>query len=310
MLERMINLKKIQLVAPAGNMKKLSASIKYGADTVFLGGKLLNISAGMESFGDEELKEAVAYAKERGKRVQVLLNAVPHNEEIESLPDYLKFLESIKIDEVLVSDLGVFQCVKEFTNLDIVVSTHSSNTNWLSVQMWKKMGAKKVVLDREISLDGVVQIKKMVPDIELEVFVHGPILLAISGRKILENYLEGHTLEKRYHERFSLVEETRPGENMPLFQDRYGTYIYGARELCVIESIEALLTLGIDSIRIEGGMKGITYLEKTVSVYREILDSFNTGKFFLKEEWSERLKQTTKLPFINWYKSSVEEVKG
>ncbi|MBP9510311.1 MAG: U32 family peptidase, partial [Fusobacteriaceae bacterium] len=139
-------MKKIQLVAPAGNIEKLSASINAGADTVFLGGKLISIKAGTHNFSDRELIEAVKLAEKKGVKLQVLLNAVPHNEEIKKLPEYIKFLQEIGIKEVVVSDMGVFQCVKEYSDIDIAVATHSSNTNWRSVKMWKELGAKKVIL--------------------------------------------------------------------------------------------------------------------------------------------------------------------
>lgn len=301
-------MKKIQLVVPAGNNEKLSALISKGADTVFLGGRLLSINAGTDKFSDEELITAVNKCKEKGVKVQLLLNAVPHNSEIQELPEYIKYIESIGVESVVVSDLGVFQCVKEFSNLNIVVSTHSSNTNWRSVEMWKKIGAKKVILDRDLSIDGIIEIRSKVPDIELEVFVHGPILLAISGRKILNNYMAAHKINKPSHgDNYSLVEETRPGEYMPVYEGEYGTYIYGARELCTIDILEKLLNIGIDSIRIEGGMKPLEKIQEVVAVYKEALDIFQSENYIYNAQWMDRLKETSNAPFVNWYICKINE---
>lgn len=301
-------MKRIQLVAPAGNMEKLSASLNSGADTVFLGGKILSMATGTHSFSDEELVKVVKLAEEKGKKVQVLLNAVPHNEDIEKLPDYIKFLESIGIKEVLVSDMGVFQCVREFSNMDIIVATHSSNTNWRSVEMWKKLGAKKVVLDRDLSIEGIAEIRNKVQDIELEIFMHGAILLAISGRKILNNYMQEHKIDKNSkNENYSLVEEKRPNEHMPIYEDKYGTYIYGARDLCAIESLEKLLTLGINSIRIDGGMKDVDYLTTAIEVYKKAITSFESGNYIYDEAWKEELQKRSSLPFVNWYEKNFEK---
>ena len=184
-------MKKAELLAPAGNMEKFKMALHYGADAVFMGGKMFNLRAGSNNFSDEELEEAVAYAHERGKRVYITLNIIPHNDELEALPEYVKFLEKVGVDGVIVADLGVFQVVKENSNLNISISTQASNTNWRSVKMWKDMGAKRVVLAREISLENIKEIREKVPDIELEVFIHGAMCMAISGRCLLSNYMTG-----------------------------------------------------------------------------------------------------------------------
>ena len=158
-------MKKAELLAPAGNMEKFKMALHYGADAVFLGGKMFNLRAGSNNFSDEELEEAVIYAHERGKRVYVTLNIIPHNDELETLPEYVKFLEKVGVDGVIVADLGVFQVVKENSNLNISISTQASNTNWRSVKMWKDMGAKRVVLAREISLENIKEIREKVTDI-------------------------------------------------------------------------------------------------------------------------------------------------
>ena len=221
-------MKKVELLAPVGNMEKFKMAIHYGADAVFLGGKMFNLRAGSSNFSDEELIEAVNYAHNLGKKVYVTLNIIPHNNELELLPDYVKFLEKIGVDGVIVADLGVFQIVKENTNLRISVSTQASNTNWRSVKMWKDLGAKRVVLAREISLENIAEIRAKVPDIELEVFIHGAMCMSISGRCLLSNYMTGRDANRgdcaqSCRWKYSLVEETRPGEYMPVFEDDHGT---------------------------------------------------------------------------------------
>lgn len=288
-------MKKVELLAPAGNMEKFKMAIHYGADAVFLGGKMFNLRAGSNNFSDEELKEAVDYAHKRNRRVYVTLNIIPHNDELEELPEYVRFLEKIKVDGVIVADLGVFQVVKENSNLNISISTQASNTNWRSVKMWKDMGAKRVVLAREISLDNIKEIREKVPDIELEVFVHGAMCMAISGRCLLSNYMTGRDANRgdcaqACRWKYSLVEETRPGESMPVFEDERGTYIFNSKDLCTIEILDKILDIGVDSLKIEGRMKGIYYVSNAVKVYKDALNSYYSGNFKYNPKWREELE--------------------
>ncbi len=291
-------MKKVELLAPVGNMEKFKMALHYGADAVFLGGKMFNLRAGSNNLSDEELEYAVNYAHERGKKVYVTLNVIPHNQELELLPDYVKFLEKIGVDGVIVADLGVFQIVKENTNLSISVSTQASNTNWRSVKMWKDLGARRVVLAREISLDNIAEIRAKVPDIELEVFVHGAMCMAISGRCLLSNYMTGRDANRgdcaqACRWKYNLVEETRPGEFMPVYEDEHGTYIFNSRDLCTIEIIDKILDLGVDSLKIEGRMKGIYYVANAVKVYRDAIDSYYSGNYKYNPKWLEELESTS-----------------
>lgn len=288
-------MKKVELLAPAGNMEKFKMALHYGADAVFMGGKMFNLRAGSNNFSDEELEEAVAYAHERGKRVYITLNIIPHNDELEALPEYVKFLEKVGVDGVIVADLGVFQVVKENSNLKISISTQASNTNWRSVKMWKDMGAKRVVLAREISLENIKEIREKVPDIELEVFVHGAMCMAISGRCLLSNYMTGRDANRgdcaqACRWKYSLVEETRPGETMPVYEDEHGTYIFNSKDLCTIEMIDKILDIGVDSIKIEGRMKGIYYVSNCVKVYKDALNSYYSGSYEYNPEWRKELE--------------------
>lgn len=308
-------MKKAELLAPAGNVEKLKTAIHYGADAVFLGGKMFNLRAGSNNFSDEELEECVQYAHERGKRVYVTLNIIPHNEELEQLPDYVKFLEKIGVDAVIVADLGVFQIVKENTNLAISVSTQASNTNWRSVKMWKDMGAKRVVLAREISLENIMEIRQKVPDIELEVFVHGAMCMSVSGRCLLSNYMTGRDANRgdcaqSCRWKYSVVEETRPGEYMPVYEDERGTYIFSSKDLCTIEFIDKILELGVDSLKIEGRMKGIFYVANVVKVYRDALDSFYSGNYEYNPKWKEELKATSNRSYTDGFYKGNPGVEG
>ncbi|MGL4687414.1 MAG: peptidase U32 family protein [Fusobacteriaceae bacterium] len=297
-------MRKIKIVAPGGNREKIEVALKQGAEIIFVGGRMLNLRAGTHNFSDEELKEIVELIHSKGKKIQVNLNAVPFNDELEGLVEYSEFLEEIGVDEVIISDLGVFQCVKENTKLEIAIQTHSSNTNWRSIEMWEKLGAKKVVLDRDITLSSVLEIRTKVPNIKIEVLVHGPISMAISRRPLVSNYMRAKSVEKNPSlEKYSIVEETRPGEHMPIFEDVYGTYIYSAKDLCTIDILEKILELGIDSIKIDGGMKEKNYLSTVVGTYNEALNSYLENQYLFKDEWMEKLKETTKLPFINWFKN-------
>lgn len=291
-------MKKVELLAPVGNMEKFKMALHYGADAVFLGGKMFNLRAGSNNLSDEELEYTVNYAHERGKKVYVTLNVIPHNQELELLPDYVKFLDRIGVDGVIVADLGVFQIVKENSNLSISVSTQASNTNWRSVKMWKDLGARRVVLAREISLDNIAEIRAKVPDIELEVFVHGAMCMAISGRCLLSNYMTGRDANRgdcaqACRWKYNLVEETRPGEYMPVYEDEYGTYIFNSRDLCTIEIIDKILDLGVDSLKIEGRMKGIYYVANAVKVYRDAIDSYYSGNYQYNPKWLEELESTS-----------------
>lgn len=296
-------MKNIEILAPAGNIEKLKTALEAGADAVFLGGRLLNLRAGTENFSDADLKRAVSMAKEKNRKIFINLNAVPHNEELEALPEYLQFLETLGVDGVIVSDMGVLQCVREFSKLPITVQTHSSNTNYKAVEMWKRLGVEKVVLDRDISLENIAEICAKVSGIKIELFLQGPINLAISGRSILTNYMQGRDLtsEDVKGKRFLLTEETRPNEKMEIYEDTYGTYIFSSRDLCAIEYLDKFLDLGIDSIKIEGGMKDINYLATAVATYREAVDLYLSGNYEYNPDWKTRMEKAANATFFNWF---------
>lgn len=308
-------MKRAELLAPAGNMEKLKMAFHYGADAVFLGGKMFNLRAGSTNFSDEELQEAVDYAHARNKRVYVTLNIIAHNKELEILPEYVKTLEKIGVDAVIVADMGVFQVVKENSNLPISVSTQASNTNWRSVKMWKELGAKRVVMAREISLEELAEIRVKVPDIEIEAFVHGAMCIAISGRCLLSNYMTGRDANRgdcaqACRWKYKLVEEKRPDEYFPIYEDEHGTHIFNSKDLCSIEFIDKVLDAGIDSLKIEGRMKGIYYVANAVKTYREALDSYYSGDYKYNPEWLTELQTISHRLYTEGFYEGRPDEKG
>ena len=308
-------MKRAELLAPAGNMEKLKMAFHYGADAVFLGGKMFNLRAGSTNFSDEELQEAVDYAHARNKRVYVTLNIIAHNKELEILPEYVKTLEKIGVDAVIVADMGVFQVVKENSNLPISVSTQASNTNWRSVKMWKELGAKRVVMAREVSLEELAEIRIKVPDIEIEAFVHGAMCIAISGRCLLSNYMTGRDANRgdcaqACRWKYKLVEEKRPDEYFPIYEDEHGTHIFNSKDLCSIEFIDKVLDSGIDSLKIEGRMKGIYYVANAVKTYREALDSYYSGDYKYNHEWLTELQTISHRLYTEGFYEGRPDEKG
>ncbi|MDR1832797.1 MAG: U32 family peptidase [Fusobacteriaceae bacterium] len=291
-------MKTVELLAPAGNLEKLKTALHYGADAVYLGGRLCHLRAGSGNFSDEELSGAIAWAHARGKKVYITLNTIPHNGELDQLPAYVRFLESVGADGVIVADLGVFAVVREESGLPISVSTQASNTNWRSVRAWRDMGASRVVLAREMTLDEIKEIRDRVPDMELEVFVHGAMCMAVSGRCVLSNHLTGRDANRgdcaqSCRWRYAVVEEKRPGQYMPVIEDERGSYIFSAKDLCAVEFLDRILDAGVDSLKIEGRMKGIYYVGNCVKVYREAIDRWKAGKFAPDPRWLEELAATS-----------------
>lgn len=293
-------MKKPELLAPAGNLEKLKMALVYGADAVFLGGKAFGLRAFGGNFTNEELKEGVEFAHSLGKKVYVTVNIYPHNSDLEKLPAYLKYLESIAVDAVLVADLGVFTMAKEVApKLNLHISTQANNTNWVAVDTWRKMGAERVVLARELSLNEIVEIREKC-DVELEMFVHGAMCISYSGRCLMSNYFTGRDANRgscaqscrwKYH----LVEEKRPGEYFPVLEDERGTYIFNSKDMCLLPYLDQVIESGIDSLKIEGRMKSVHYAASVVKVYRQAIDAYveDPKNFVVKQEWLEELQKVS-----------------
>ncbi|GLC32873.1 peptidase U32 family protein [Clostridium omnivorum] len=289
---------KPEVLAPAGNLEKLKTAINFGADAVYLGGSKLNLRAFADNFSNAELSEGVEYAHSRGRKVYVTLNVFPHNEDLEGLEEYLIDLYSLKVDAIIVSDPGIIMTAREVVpNLELHLSTQANNVNWKSAMFWYKQGVKRIVLARELSLEEIKEIRKRIPeDLELEAFVHGSMCMSYSGRCLLSNYMTGRDANRgecaqpcRY--KYSLMEEKRPGEYFPVYEDEKGTYIMNSKDLCMIEYIPELVAAGITSLKIEGRMKSSFYVASIVKAYREAVDSYfeNPAGYKFNPKWMEYL---------------------
>lgn len=297
---------KPELLAPAGNMEKLKVALLYGADAVYFGGELYGLRAFAGNFGNHEICEAVEYTHSLGKKAYVTVNIFPHNDDLTHLDSYLKFLYSCKVDAIIISDPGVFAIAKETVpDLEIHLSTQANNVNFKSALFWHKLGVKRVVLARELSFEEIREIREKTPNtLELEAFVHGAMCISYSGRCLLSNYMTGRDSNRgecahpcRY--KYSLVEEKRPGQYMPVYEDERGTYIMNSKDLCMIEHIPQLIGAGISSFKIEGRMKSAFYVATVVKAYKKALDNYliegNNYKF--KTEWLDDLKKASHRQF-------------
>ena len=274
-------MKKIELLAPAGDINKLKTAVEYGADAVYLGGESFGLRKASKNFSMEDIKWATDYLHERGKKIHVTLNIIPHNHDMEGVEDYIKELYEIGVDALIVADPGMFMKVKEVApGFPIHISTQGSVTNVETVKFWQKLGAERVVMARELSLKEVADIIKEVGDsIEVETFAHGAMCMSYSGRCLLSNYMTGRDANMgdcaqpcRY--KYHLVEEKRPGEYFPIEEHDEGTFIMNSKDLCMIEHIDEMIEAGIASLKIEGRVKSEYYLATVIRSYRMAIDAY------------------------------------
>lgn len=274
-------MKKIELLAPAGDINKLKTAVEYGADAVYLGGESFGLRKASKNFSMEDIKWATDYLHERGKKIHVTLNIIPHNHDMEGVEDYIKELYEIGVDALIVADPGMFMKVKEVApDFPIHISTQGSVTNVETVKFWQKLGAERVVMARELSLEEVADIIKEVGDsIEVETFAHGAMCMSYSGRCLLSNYMTGRDANMgdcaqpcRY--KYHLVEEKRPGEYFPIEEHDEGTFIMNSKDLCMIEHIDEMIEAGIASLKIEGRVKSEYYLATVIRSYRMAIDAY------------------------------------
>ena len=302
----------IEVLSPAGNMDKLKMAIRYGADAVYCAGQSFGLRASSSNFSNEELKEAVEFVHSHGKKIYVTCNIIPHNEDLVGLEDYLKFLESIKVDAIIVADLGIFLLAKRVApNLERHVSTQANTTNYLTTEFWKEQGATRVVVAREVSIADIKTMKEAA-DIEIEAFVHGAMCISYSGRCLLSNYFTTRDANRGQctqacRWKYSLVEENRPGEYYPIEEDQHGTYIFNSKDLCLLKYIPDLVEAGVYSLKIEGRMKSVHYAATVTKVYREAVDSYlaDPEHYEVKPEWIEELEKISHRPYTEGF--SVEK---
>ncbi len=292
--------KKPELLAPAGNMEKLKMALRYGADAVYLGGQAFGLRAFGGNFTPEELREAVAFTHAMGKKVYVTVNIFPHNADLKALPDYLRYLAEIQADAILVADLGIFSLARQLVpELPLHVSTQANSTNWAAVNAWQDMGAQRVVLAREMSLAEIREIRRRC-SVELEMFVHGAMCISYSGRCLMSNYFTGRDANRgscaqACRWRYSLVEETRPGQYFPIEEDERGTYIFNSKDMCLLPHIADVIESGVDSLKIEGRMKSVHYAASVTKAYRLAIDSYvaNPEHFQVQPEWLAELDKVS-----------------
>ena len=295
-------MKKPELLAPAGSLSKLKIAITYGADAVYVGGEEFSLRVAAENFSPEEMKEGVKFAHDRGKKVYLTANIIPHNSDIDQYEKFLREYLPAGFDAIIVSDLGMFQLTREIApDLEIHISTQANNVNYKSAESWHKMGAKRVILAREMSFQEIEEIRKRTnPELELEAFVHGAMCISYSGRCLLSNYMTNRDSNQgacshpcRW--KYNLVEETRPGEYMPVFENDRGTFIYNSKDLCMIEHIKELIESGLNSFKIEGRVKTEYYLATVVKAYRDAIDSYfeNPEGFTVNPMWLEEIKKVS-----------------
>ena len=288
-----------ELLAPAGTMEKLQIAFLYGADAAYLGGTQFGLRAFGGNFTQEEIRAAVQLAHGLGKKIYVTVNVFPHNDDLVSLPDYLRFLLEAEADAVLVADLGVFMLAREAApGLPLHISTQANNVNWRTVRAWQELGAERVVLARELSREEIREIRSHT-DVELELFVHGAMCISYSGRCLLSSYFTGRDANRgacaqSCRWRYALVEQARPGEYYPVAEDERGTYIMNSKDLCLLPYLDDVLACGVDSLKIEGRMKSVHYVASMVKAYRTALEACLSGApYSVQPDWMEELEKVS-----------------
>lgn len=301
---------KVELLAPAGDLEKLKMAVIYGADAVYIGGESFGLRTASKNFTQETMREGVEFAHARGRKVYVTLNIIPHNDDLVGLEEYLRFLDSIGIDAVIVADPGVLMIVREvLPNMEVHMSTQANNTNYQSARFWYKQGVKRVVTARELSFDEIRELRAQIPeDMDIETFVHGAMCISYSGRCLMSNYMTGRDANRgecahpcRW--KYSLVEEKRPGEYFPIEEDEHGTYIFNSKDLCMIDQIDKIIESGIYSLKIEGRVKTAYYVATVVRAYRMAIDRYyeDPENYQFDEEWLRELEKASHRDFTHGF---------
>jgi putative protease len=307
-------MRKIELLVPASSLEVLKIAVIYGADAVYIGGEAFGLRAKAKNFSMEEMAEGVAFAHAHGVKVYVTANILAHNYDLAGVRDYFAELNQMKPDRpdaLIISDPGVFQIAKEVCpEIERHVSTQANNTNYGTYLFWYGQGAKRVVTARELSLNEIQEIRANIPDdLEIETFVHGAMCISYSGRCLLSNYFTGRDANKgacthpcRW--KYAVVEETRPGEYFPVYENERGTYIFNSKDLCMIEHIPDLVEAGIDSWKIEGRMKTALYVATVARTYRKAIDDYleSPEKYEQNMPWyMEQIKSCTYRQFTTGF---------
>ena len=274
-------MRKTELLIPASSLEVLKIAVMFGADAVYIGGEAFGLRAKAKNFTPEEMKEGIEFAHEHSVKVYVTANILAHNYDLEGAREYFKELKEMKPDGLIIADPGMFTLAKEICpEIDVHISTQANNTNYETYRFWEKLGATRVVSARELSIKEIKEIREHISDkMEIETFVHGAMCISYSGRCLLSNYFTGRDANQgacthpcRW--KYAVVEESRPGEYLPVYENERGTYIFNSKDLCMIEHIPDLIDAGIDSLKIEGRMKTALYVATVARTYRKALDDY------------------------------------
>lgn len=292
-------MRETELLVPASSLEVLKVAVIYGADAVYIGGEVYGLRAKAKNFSKEDMIEGIRFAHEHGVKVYVTANILAHNGDLEGVKEYFKELKEIKPDALIIADPAIFMLAKEICpEIERHVSTQANNTNYGTYKFWYDLGAKRVVSARELSLEEIKEIRANIPDdLEIETFIHGAMCISYSGRCLLSNYFTGRDANQgacthpcRW--KYAVVEEQRPGEYLPVYENERGTYIFNSKDLCMIEHIPDLLSSGIDSFKIEGRMKTALYVATVARTYRKAIDD-------CKESEEKYLAN------LDWYKEQI-----
>lgn len=287
-------MKKPELLIPAGSLEVLKTAVIFGADAVYIGGEAFGLRAKAKNFSKEEMAEGIRFAHAHGVKVHVTVNILAHNGDLAGAEEYFKELKELDPDALIIADPGMFEMAKEICpEIDIHISTQANNTNYKTFQFWYRQGAKRVVSARELSLEEIKEVKRNIPeDLEVESFVHGAMCISYSGRCLLSSYFTGREANRgacthpcRW--KYAVVEEKRPDEYFPVYENERGTYIFNSKDLCMIEHIPEMVEAGIDSFKIEGRMKTALYIATAARTYRKAIDDYfeSEEKYRANMEW-------------------------
>ena len=277
--------RKPELLVPASSLEVLKVAVTFGADAVYIGGEAFGLRAKAKNFSMEDMAEGIRFAHDHGVKVYVTANILAHNDDLDGARAYFEELKTIGPDALIISDPGMFTIAREVCpEIDIHVSTQANNVNYMTFLFWQRQGATRVVTGRELSLKEIREIRDHIPDsLEIETFVHGAMCISYSGRCLLSNFFTGRDANRgacthpcRW--KYSVVEETRPGEYMPVYENERGTYIFNSKDLCMVDHLPDLVDAGVDSLKIEGRMKTALYVATVARTYRKALDDLEKGR--------------------------------
>lgn len=296
--------KKPELLIPSSSLEVLKVAVVYGADAVYIGGEMFGLRAKAKNFTLEDMKEGIAFAHQYNKKVYVTANITAHNKDLEGVREYFEELKEIKPDALIISDPGVFAIAQNVCpEIEVHISTQANNVNYETYRFWYTLGARRVVSARELSLEEIAGIRKNIPDdLEIETFIHGAMCISYSGRCLLSNYFTGrdanlgactHPCRWKYY----IVEESRPGEYLPIEENERGTYIFNSKDLCMIEHIPDLVQAGIDSFKVEGRMKTALYVASVTRTYRKAIDDYFEDPALYKEQLSYYKEEISKCTY-------------